>query len=134
MYSHLFSTRNNFKQLIDFYYLLKQGLETEQLRKCGSVLQSLGIGKYAGGIVWIMKEYFGSKTVSFILPPNERIGKLILEETFNYGTLPSSKVNMFFKLLTMNTKMLFYFPKDLFTAFLFQVWHQIWRLIIKFSK
>ena len=54
MYAHFFSTRNNFKQFVDYYYLLKQGLTDKQKKEAASIMKDLKVLRYGRGMMWVM--------------------------------------------------------------------------------
>lgn len=47
-------------------------------------LKYLGLWKFAGAVMYIMKEVFGMKESKLIVPPNEKYGKFVLNEVFLY--------------------------------------------------
>ncbi len=48
-------------------------------------LKELGLWKFAGGIMYIMQEVFGMPASRFIVPPNEKYGKFVLNEVLEAG-------------------------------------------------
>ena len=131
MYAHFFSSRNNFKQFIDYYYLLKKGLTEDEKRVCAEKFKELGIEKYASGIMWIMGKVLGLEAPMLVIPANEEIGRLILKESAYFGTYSTSNLKYVLEQFKANFRIVRYFPKEVLISPLFLVWHQWWKLNIK---
>ena len=85
IYKHLFSEGIGLRQLMDYFYVLKQGFtETENLydRK---VLSSLGMQKFAGAVIYVLKTVFGLEDKFCIVEPNEKAGQFLLSEIMQSG-------------------------------------------------
>lgn len=48
-------------------------------------LKYLGLWKFAGAVMYIMKEVFGMKESKLIVPPNEKYGKFVLNDVLEAG-------------------------------------------------
>lgn len=133
MYAHLFSTRNNFKQLIDYYYLLKKANGQFDKAVLRGLLQQFDVLKYAKGIMWIIYDVLGLKKDFLIVEPDEKIGKLLLGETLKYGIYRNRTAGDLIKQTVGNFKLARVFPKNVLISPLFLVWHQWWRVKTKLS-
>ena len=133
MYAHFFSSRNNFKQFIDYYYLLKKGLTEDEKRICADIFRKLGIEKYASGIMWVMEKVLGLETSLIVIPSNEEIGTLILKESSYFGTYSTSNLKYVLEQVKANTRIVRFFPKEVLISPLFLVWHQWWKLKTKLA-
>ena len=92
MYAHFFTSRNSFKQFIDYYYLLKRGLSEQQKADVTARFEEFKVDRYARGIMWIMKDTLGLDEGFLIVEPSERIGRAVLGESMRYGTFSSKKL------------------------------------------
>ena len=133
MYAHLFSTRNNFKQMIDYYYLLKKANGSFDKAVLRELLQRFDVLKYAKGIMWIMHHVLGLKKDILVVEPDERIGKLLLGETLKYGMYQNRTAKDLIKQSVGNLKLASVFPKNVLISPLFLIWHQWWRVKMKLS-
>ena len=134
MYNHFFSSRNNFKQFIDYYYLLNKDLPEDKRKECADVLENIGVKKYASGMMWIMKELLGVENERLILEPNEKIGRLILNESYNTGTYSTeNNLKYVIEQFIANFRIVHQFPKEVLINPLFLVWHQWWKLKMKMA-
>lgn len=134
MYAHFFSTRNNLKQLIDYCYLLKHldvdlDLKSEIERR----LKELGVLKYAKGIMWIMTEKLGLDKIFLVVEPDEKVGKAVWNEVMKYGTYTNDSLKALLNQFWANLRLARMFPKNVLINPLFLVWHQWWKLKMKFA-
>ena len=133
MWHHLLSTRNNFKQLIDYYYLLKKGIPGIQKDLIGWLFCKLGVQKYAQGIMWIEREVLGLDEQYLIVKPDEQIGRLLFHETLNYGEkrVKKSRINTLVRRVIDNLHLFWYFPTPVLIAPVYLLWHQWWKWNMK---
>ena len=131
MWHHLLSTRNNFKQLIDYYYLLKQG--HADVTNITELFRLFGVLKYARGIMWIEHEVLGLDKKYLVVEPDERIGKLLLKESLHYGEgwKQRNRIGTLVGRLTDNLHLLWHFPSAVMIAPIYLLWHQWWKLRMK---
>lgn len=127
MYAHLFSSRNNFKQLIDYYYLLRKVDGKADKVEIEKLLRQLDVLKYAKGIMWIMHEILGVEKELLFVVPDEKIGKLLLGETLKYGTYKNRTAKDLIMQTAGNMKLATVFPKNVMISPLFLVWLQWWK-------
>lgn len=133
MWHHLLSTRNNFKQLIDYYYLLKKGIAEAQKEQIGRLYCKLGVQKFAQGVMWIEQYALGLDDQFLLVEPDEKIGRLLLHETLHYGEkrVKKSRTNTFVKRVTNNLHLFWHFPTPVLIAPLYLIWHQWWKWNMK---
>ncbi len=128
MYAHFFSTRNNFKQFVDYYYLLNQGLSEEQKKEVAALLKELKVLKYGRGMMWVMKEVLGLDDSLLVVKPDEKVGNAILRESMYYGTFSTNKLKYVLERFIANFRLVLIFPEQVLISPLFLVWHQWWKV------
>lgn len=128
MYGHFFSTRNSFKQFIDYYYLLKRGLTDDEKKHCLEMFGQLKVEKYSAGIMWIMTDILGLENRLAIGAKDEQEGRLILEESFKYGLLANNTFWGVVKQTIANFKVMGHYPKEVINTPLYLLWHQYWKI------
>ena len=128
MYGHFFSTRNSFKQFIDYYYLLKKELSPESKDECLRVFKELHLTKYVTGIMWIMKEVLGLEDQSLIGEVSEKEGRLILQESFRYGSFSNTKWRSVIEQTMANARIISHYPVEVLYSPIYLIWHQWWKL------
>lgn len=133
MYGHFFESRNSFKQLIDYYYLLIHTNFDTSAREAVQLLSDLHLTKYATGIMWIMNQIFGLDRSKLILDPDEKIGKLIIENTTVHGCFSKNKFYQLIEQLFGNLKVFWHFPSTVIYSPLHLIWHQWWKFKTRLS-
>lgn len=134
LYGHFFSTRNNLKQLIDYYYLLKQGFDDKTKKAIVSRFAEFDLLNYAGGVMWVLQNILGMDTQYLLVEPKEKYGGLILSEMLTYGK--QQKVSFIkgqISRLKNNLVLLRYFPTEVVVFPFYLLWHQIWKVNMGFN-
>ena len=132
IWHHLLSTRNNLKQLLDYYYLLKRGLTSEEKDWTTRQFKWLGVEKYARGIMWIEQNVLGLDAQYLIVQPDEKIGRLLLRYVLSYGVRHKrSKAGLLIHRVTDNLPLMYHFPSAVLINPLYLIWHQWWKWSMK---
>ena len=87
IYRHLLEEGIGLRQLMDYYYLL-QHLTVEERENVLQDLRHLGLYRFAGAVMYVLREVFGMEEERMLCPPNARRGALLLEailESGNFG-------------------------------------------------
>lgn len=130
MWHHLLSTRNNLKQFIDYYYLLKREFTASQREAIACLFEELGVLKYARGVMWVEHEALGLERERLLVEPDEAVGRLLLRETIHYGEKEEkhNKMSFLLEYMTNNAKLFRHFPSSVLIAPIYLIWHQWWKL------
>ena len=100
-------------------------------------LKELGLGKFAGGIMYIMQEVFGMPASRLIVPPNEKYGKFVLNEVLEAGNFGKHDARNRFGRLKLghnlqrvyrDIRLVKFFPAEALCEPLFRTWHFFWRV------
>lgn len=75
--SHFFIEGIGLRQFVDYYFVLKNARHDINYEE---TLRHLGLLKFAQGVMWVMQKVFELEDIFLITKPNEKIGKLILNE------------------------------------------------------
>ena len=103
-------------------------------------LKELGLGKFAGGIMYIMQEVFGMPASRLIVPPNEKYGKFVLNEVLEAGNFGRhdarnrfgrSQLGHNLQRVYRDIRLVKFFPAEALCEPLFRTWHFFWRLKYK---
>lgn len=76
-----------FRQLLDYYFALKQGFTEEERMKSMQWIERLGMGRFAAALMWLCVEVFGMDKSLCICEPNEKDGKFLLAEVMLTGNM-----------------------------------------------
>ena len=99
-------------------------------------LRRLGLWKFAGAVMYIMKEVFGLEDNRLIVPPDVKRGRLVLKEVLEAGNFGQyDKRNWFghsalghnLQRLYRDMRLVRYFPAEALCEPLFRFWHFFWR-------
>ena len=147
IFTHLMNEGIGLRQLLDYYFVLVKS-EERRVKNCtgteGHVdvtslqrkLKHLGLWKFAGAVMYIMKEVFGMAESKLIVPPNEKYGKFVLNEVLeagNFGTYDKrnrfgrSRLGHNIQRIYRDLRLMSYFPAEALSEPIFRVWHYFWR-------
>ena len=106
-----------------------RGLLQDELRR-------LGLWKFAGAVMYIMKEVFGLEDNRLIVPPDVKRGRLVLKEVLEAGNFGQyDKRNWFghsalghnLQRLYRDMRLVRFFPAEALSEPFFRIWHFFWR-------
>ncbi len=127
MMRHFFYGGIGLRQMIDYYYLLRLGdpptsLHREAYKKeMAETFEYLGLRKFAGAVMWIMKEVLGMDEKYLIVAPDEKRGIMVLSEMMeggNFGQYDGRWTKKLYKkswtmsVITRNIKLIPLFPEE----------------------
>lgn len=82
---HFFFEGIGLRQMIDYYYLLRRGLNADEKQRLIPVLRHTGMFKFASAVMYIMQEVLGLESNFLLVKPNKRLGRLLLSEIIHSG-------------------------------------------------
>lgn len=137
IYRHLFGEGIGLRQLLDYYYVLKQGTSEEEREQTMRILAELDMTRFARGIMYVLQHVFGLESRYLLCEPCSTDGKMLLSEIMiagNFGhydlrinTKKKSELAQFVARCRRNFRFVHYYPDEVMWAPLFKVWHFIWR-------
>jgi hypothetical protein len=142
MMHHFFFEGLGLRQMIDYYYLLKKGCPEEQRREDWKTIKHLSMRKFTQGMMWIMKDTFGLEDGLLLAKPNEKIGRLLLNEALEAGKFGHHETRYAFKGKSVYTQYFVEIWRNLHFAWLFpsetifgrpiaRWWHLIYKRILR---
>lgn len=158
IYQHVIKEGIGLRQIIDYYYLLKNEECRVKDEECSTfrtiVLEHLGLAKIAGAVMWVLKEVLGLEEKYLIAPVDERRGRFLLSEIMqggNFGMYGTEKTLFHYALqkeqkekrvskaicalrkniwrLRRDARLVRYFPSECLWEPVFRVYHFGWRLV-----
>lgn len=129
IYKHLFTEGIGLRQLLDYYMVLLSYKENadrlDLLRKeeIIQVLNSFGMGRFVGAVMWVLKEVFAIPDELLISKCDESAGRFLLDEIMiagnfgkyderNKGMESASKLQRFFMLTKRNWRFFTQYPSE----------------------
>ena len=105
-------------------------------------LKYLGLWKFAGAVMYVLKEVLGLAEDKMIVPMDEKRGRLLLAEILNGGNFGKhftkyggfthqSMGKKYFLKIWRNMHFVRYYPAEALCEPLFRTWHFFWRLKYK---
>lgn len=138
VYNHVIHEGVGLRQLIDYYYLLRKTKDDVkcEMENVKETLQYLGLYKFAGAVMWVLRDVLRLEEQYMIVPPNEKLGRLLLDEIMqggNFGQYDtrvkhgSSQLSRNIQRLKRDFRLMWYFPSECLWEPVFRVYHFFWR-------
>lgn len=137
-YRHICGHGVGLRQIMDYFYILKQGFTEEERKDAEYWIKQLGMGRFAGGLMWVLREYFGLEERCLLMEPDEKEGRFIMNEVMltgnmghsdkrNWGSM-KSPLSRFFLNLRRDFYMAKHYPHEAIWQPFFSIWLYFWRL------
>ena len=151
VYNHLLHEGIGLRQIIDYYYLLRQSNDERQSNRLTEIderqsnrlteirdtlLRRLGMWKIAGAMMWVLNEVLGLEEKYLIAPKNEKLGRVLLAEMLrggNFGQFDidnikaDSQLKKNWQRIRRDFRMMRYFPSECLWEPVFRIGHFFWR-------
>ena len=136
MMHHLLDEGIGLRHMIDYYFLLRKVYE-EGIPLDGMLneLNRLGLGKFAGAVMFIMHDVLGLEENCLIVPVDKGRGKTLLKEILNGGNFGKhsgltehSLVSKNFLKYWRDLHFIREYPAEALCEPVFRTWHFFWRL------
>lgn len=130
------------RQIVDYYYVLRQGFSDAEKEADVQTLKATGMLRFARGMMYILHEMLGLGSRYLLVEPDERMGKAILHETLcggNFGRYDArlyagtnaNKLGKNFFRLVRDLRLCRYYPSEMLSEPFFRLWHYAWRRKMK---
>lgn len=137
-YRHICGHGVGLRQVMDYYYVLRQGFTEEERLETVKWIKKLGMERFARGLMWVLQELFGLEKALFIIVPDEKEGRFILNEIMQTGNMGHSDQRNWGSVETPLSRFFFNLKKDFYLARhypheavwqpFFSMWLYVWRL------
>ena len=142
LYHHFFDEGIGMRQIIDYYYVVNNGDLLVIRDTLQRELKYLGLWKFAGAVMYVLKEVLGLSEDKMIVPVDEKRGRLLLAEILDGGNFGrhftkyagfthQSMGKKYFLKIWRNMHFVRYYPAEALCEPLFRTWHFFWRLKYK---
>lgn len=146
-YRHLTSEGVGLRQVMDYYFVLRASYENEnQNTSTGSAqaenllktMDSLGLMRFAGAMMYVLQEVFGMKRDELLCEPDEKEGRYLLNEIMtggNFGHYDNrvkvaaneTKMTRFIRQTKRNVHQLTHYPTEAFFSPWWRAKIWVWR-------
>lgn len=89
-YRHMCGHGLGLRQIMDYFYVLKQGFTEEEKADAIYWIKQLGMARFACGLVWVLQKYFGLEEKKQLVEPDEKEGQFIIQEVMQTGNMGHS--------------------------------------------
>lgn len=132
IYRHFLFEGVGLRQVMDYYFVLSVPELRDKSLEVRETLRSLGMMKFAGAMMWVMKDVFGMSAECLICKPDEKEGRFLLDEIVQMGNFGKTdkrykgdkKVKRFAKHWA---HLLMHYPSEVIWSPIWIVYHWFWR-------
>lgn len=134
---HFFNEGIGLRQIVDYYYVLKQGFTEEERQQDEKLLKRLGLYDVAAAVMYVLKEILSIDEQLLLVPVDEHRGKFLLNEILlsgNFGQYDKrvkhdgSQLTHNIQRLKRDFRLVWYFPSECLWEPVFRIYHFFWRL------
>lgn len=126
------------RQIMDYYYVLKQGFTEEEKADAVYWIKQLGIWRFASGLMWVLQKYFGLEKQYQLMEPDKKEGQFIIQEVMQTGNMghgdtrnwgsTKTPISRFFYNLKRDCYLAKHYPQEAIWQPFFSIWLYFWRL------
>lgn len=137
-YRHMCGDGVGLRQIMDYFYVLRQGFNEEEKADAVYWIKQLGMGRFACGLMWVLREYFGLEERYLLLGPDEKEGHFIMQEVLLTGNMghgdtrdwgsKQTPLSRFFFNLKRDIYLASHYPHEAIWQPFFSIWLYLWRL------
>lgn len=139
IYRHFLYEGVGFRQIIDYYFVLKNLNENLNVNESYAykAVGEFAMVKFAKGLMWVMHEALGMQRDWMFWEPDEKEGRYILKQVMTGGNFghhdkrlkhSGGKLGAVKAILTHNLHLLTHYPSDVIWAPVWIVWHKCWKM------
>ena len=144
IYRHFLYEGVGFRQIIDYYFVLKNLNDNLNVNESYAykAVREFGMTRFAKGLMWVMHEALGMQRDWMLWEPDEKEGRYILKQVMRGGNFghhderlkhSGGKLGAVKAILTHNMHLLTHYPSDVIWAPVWIVWHKLWKTWIQFK-
>lgn len=137
IYRHLLGEGIGLRQVIDYYFVLKQS-DQVQRQQAFDQLKKFGAKRFAGALMWILHEKLALDSQSLLCLPDEKEGRFLLSEIMQAGNFGHADTRLdlgrkrtlmggFVMHVERNLHFITHYPSEVLWCPFWKVWHQLWK-------
>ncbi|MDE6000109.1 MAG: nucleotidyltransferase family protein [Bacteroidaceae bacterium] len=134
--NHFFHEGIGFRQMLDYYFVLRQGFTEEERVRDARLLKHFGLYKMASAVMYVLQETLGMGTEFMIVSANEKLGRFLMDEILEAGNFGQHDSRTRYgrgrwvknvQRLKRDMRLVRYFPSECLWEPVFRIWHWGWR-------
>ena len=132
MYRHLMHEGLGLRQVVDYYFALRAVPEGFKVPEVSSSLESFGLNKFTGAMMYVMQVVFGLEEKDMICAPDEKRGKRLLNEIICGGNMgrgdnrtgnSTSRMGYFWEHVSRQWSFMRDYPSEVLWSPVWKIWH-----------
>lgn len=137
-YRHMCGHGLGLRQIMDYYYVLKQGFTAKERGDAIYWIQQLGMKRFAAGLMWVLQYHLGLEEQYLLMEPDEKEGKFIIREVMLTGNMGHSDTRNWGSMKTPMSRFVLNLRRDVYLAGhyphealwqpFFSIWLYFWRM------
>lgn len=138
IYRHLFDEGIGLRQILDYYYILKQECSEKEKKNSYKWIKELGMQRFCSAVMYIMQNVFGLESKYLICSPSVKEGKFLLDEIMRAGNFgkydkriirqeKESHLHKYFRKIRRNLRFIKSYPDEVIWNPIFRLWQFCWR-------
>lgn len=136
--NHVIHEGIGMRQMMDYYFLLRQGFTEEEQQHDVQLLKQLGLYNMTAAVMFVLRQLFAIPKVLLLVPPDEQRGSFLMNEIIyggNFGQFNPQSINARTSWrknilrLKRDWQLLTIFPSECLCEPIFRWWHFAWRLL-----
>lgn len=137
IYRHLFEEGIGLRQIMDYYMALSTSANKIQVPEVTNELKALGLLRFAGALMFVLKKVFGLGEQYMICNPNEKDGRFLLDEIMQGGNFgkyderngkrKKNRIARGFATMKRNMRYISSYSSEILWAPIWKMWHWCWR-------
>ena len=144
IYGHLFGEGIGLRQVLDYYYVLRQPATEDSKARTVGMLSRLKMRRFAGAMMWVMQEVFGLEDEYLLVAPDAKEGRFLLDEIMLAGNFGKYDARIdrknhhrllprVWNSMKRNWKFLIRYPHEMIWDIPFRVWQYVWSRWVRFK-
>lgn len=137
-FRHLFGEGIGLRQLMDYYFVLKNSRGRLSREECAEVMKATGMYRFAKAVMWIVQAVFGLEEEYLLCEASEKDGRFLLDEVMqsgNFGhqdervkhTAGEGAFLRFWRITLYNCRVIRFSPWIVVCSPFWRLWHWSWR-------
>lgn len=137
-YVHMCGHGVGLRQIMDYFYVLRQGFTEAERTDAVYWIRQLGMSRFAAGLMWVLRNLFGLEEQYLLFTPDEKEGRFIMQEVLQTGNMghgdkrnwgsTKSPLSRFFFNLRRDFYLVRHYPHEAIWQPFFSLWLYFWRL------
>ncbi len=129
-FHHLLEEGVGLRHVIDYYYICKacRAAGDDTAREVMQAIRSVGLGKFAAAMMWVLREVCGMPAAELLCEPNEAEGRFLQREIMAGGDFGKTRTDgMLRNTLGRWWMVLRHYPSEVLWMVPWKLWHWFWR-------